>query len=679
MTSGGGKGGGPKQITISKSYTISVAIGLADTRITGPMARIRRAWRDATLFFDASQGNALPSNWTFYPGDTTQDPDPVIEAVVGVGNAPAYRHCCYLVMEDEDLGASGRMFNYTFELDQNAEEETTSLATVITDVVTAVGLAGALSVDELPEGTVNIALVSVQAARASLEQLAQAYRFYVLESAGQIAFRNIGTGDVLADIPEDCLGAGEDTHATTSLDIQRTQDLDLPRTLTATYVDPAQNFQQNTQRAQFDLPLQTSEQDRNINLPMALAAAQAKQVAEELLASAWIQRETLRFTLSNLFLAFEPGDRVTLTARELTYGAVLTETSYGGPGLLECRAVPDAAFTRGVTVSSTGDVVFDHPELIPPGATTPLLLNLPALDSTDTPARYHVAYIGVTEPWEGGVLMRSIDGGSSYSQVDTSGLEAFTGTVASATASADWHFLDTATTISVVLEYGELLSVTDMALYGGANRCMVGSELLAFGVATLTAPRTYTLSRLLRGQRGTEWAVGTHGSNEVFLFLDTAVRKIPLALSDRYVSRPYKAVTTRQDIADAIAVDFLPTGANLDPWTVAQPSKTLSGTDWILTWYLRSRFTAGGLLGSGVGFDPDFVGFKVVVYSDGSYSTVVRTTMTDGGDPMAAEVLKTLTYTDAQQTADFGSPQGTVYVQIFQVAQNGISLGATAL
>ena len=60
---------------------------------------------------------------------------------------------------------------------------------------------------------------------------------------------------------------------------------------------------------------------------------------------------------------------------------------------------------------------------------------------------------------------------------------------------------------------GTLQSVTDLALFAGANALAVEStpgvwEILQAGEAELLAPGKYRLTRLLRGQRGTENAMG---------------------------------------------------------------------------------------------------------------------------------------------------------------------------
>ncbi len=108
--SGGGKGaggGGTKTTTTTYSYTVSLAIALC----TGEISEIIRVWADAKLL-DRSMGT-----YRLYKGDETQLPDPLMEAVEGVGKIPAYRGLAYLVIEDFPLADYGnRIPNFTFEV-----------------------------------------------------------------------------------------------------------------------------------------------------------------------------------------------------------------------------------------------------------------------------------------------------------------------------------------------------------------------------------------------------------------------------------------------------------------------------------------------------------------------------------------------------------------------------------
>ncbi len=105
---GGGKGSRPSQPAVTTySYSVSIAIALCE----GEISRVGRVWADGV--------EVAPDdlNMRVYSGSTDQLPDPKIEAVEGVGLAPAYRGTAYVVLEDLPLGQFGnRVPQFSFEV-----------------------------------------------------------------------------------------------------------------------------------------------------------------------------------------------------------------------------------------------------------------------------------------------------------------------------------------------------------------------------------------------------------------------------------------------------------------------------------------------------------------------------------------------------------------------------------
>jgi len=107
----GGKGGAKKTTTRTYSYSATFAVGLCE----GEMTAVRRIWIGGQLFYDAGSNDAdtiIASNeasdlFTFYPGSETQDPDPRMQADLGVDNTPAYRGLSYIVFYDLPLADYG--------------------------------------------------------------------------------------------------------------------------------------------------------------------------------------------------------------------------------------------------------------------------------------------------------------------------------------------------------------------------------------------------------------------------------------------------------------------------------------------------------------------------------------------------------------------------------------------
>jgi hypothetical protein len=115
-TSGGKGGGGGRSATTTEtrySYDVTLAIAIAQ----GPIASVERVWADAQLL-DLSQGT-----YRIYYGDEDQLPDPLIEAVYGTGETPAYRGTAYIVIEHFPLADFGnRIPNFSFEITRHVTQ-----------------------------------------------------------------------------------------------------------------------------------------------------------------------------------------------------------------------------------------------------------------------------------------------------------------------------------------------------------------------------------------------------------------------------------------------------------------------------------------------------------------------------------------------------------------------------
>jgi hypothetical protein len=114
--------------------------------------------------------------------------------------------------------------------------------------------------------------------------------------------------------------------------------------------------------------------------------------------------------------------------------------------------------------------------------------------------------------------------GGSAVQTQAAFAEAVMGTVAAVIADGRGSELfDLGSAIEVELAHdGQWLeSRDDEALANGANLAAIGSELVQFGSAEPLGERRFRLSKLLRGRRGTEWAMSGHAAGERFVLLSS--------------------------------------------------------------------------------------------------------------------------------------------------------------
>lgn len=115
--------GGPKYIDYEYSISFAVALG------QGPITRVDRVWANGEQF------SLRDVTWRLYHGTDNQLPDPLIEAIEGSGQAPAYRDTAYIVFEDLPLDAFGnRLPQFSFEVIRAGNRTTDPLATHVKGV-----------------------------------------------------------------------------------------------------------------------------------------------------------------------------------------------------------------------------------------------------------------------------------------------------------------------------------------------------------------------------------------------------------------------------------------------------------------------------------------------------------------------------------------------------------------
>jgi hypothetical protein len=211
-----------------------------------------------------------------------------------------------------------------------------------------------------------------------------------------------------------------------------------------------------------------------------------------------------------------------------------------------------------------------------------------------------------------------------------------------------------------------LSSSTDLAVLNGANALLVGGELIQFVNATQISAGVYTLSRLLRGRRNTEYACGSHSIGDNVVDPTTGFSHEENSLAVLNLLRYYRGVTIGEDISTVTSQNVTLVGNDLKP---AMPVH-ITGTRDIshnltIGWIRRTRYAGDWLENTGaVPLNEDSEQYQIDIYNG---ITVVRTinwipgTYDSNGNPQAA-------YSAAQQTTDFGSTQASISLKIYQIS-----------
>jgi hypothetical protein len=503
---------------------------------------------------------------------------------------------------------------------------------------------------------------ALESPRASITTLARHFGFDAVETGGVIRFVMRGRAAV-AEIGADDLVAAPDPRAE-GLELTRAQETELPQALKWQLARADEDYdaaQVEAQRITVSASRIASEA-----FPMAVAPEEAERRCRRALMEAWIGRETVNFRLPPSRLALDPADVIRLQhdGRSLDFRLLSTAD----------------AEARGIEAIRQDRAAYDLPpgDPRPASLARPLVLAAPVVAFLDLPQLTedqpaHRPFLAAhARPWPGELAVFRSPGSDGFELLTAVPARARMGVLAFDLWPGPVSRFDLGNALTLDLFTGSLESVTDLALFGGANALAVEAspgvwELVQAGAAELIAPGRYRLTRLLRGQRGTEGAMGnpTPAGARVVM-LDSTLTPLPIALGD--IGLPWNWLVgpaTRPPSDETyVAQAFTPAGLGLRPFApvhVEQPWRRARVTgDLTIRWTRRSRaLEADAWEQVEVPLGEEVEGYEVEVRDGATVKRVLTSSITS------------VLYSAAQQTADWGAPLGpgdTLAIRIFQLS-----------
>lgn len=546
----------------------------------------------------------------------------------------------------------------------------------------------------LPSIPVNFVRGDTVTARSMLSRLSQAYFFSMVDSGGVLRFVPQGQPSQ-AVIPLEDLGYDKvSTNAQTPFTASRISGVDLPRSVRIRYISAALNWERYEQV--FALESYESGKEITLDLPLILDDQTAYNIAALACTLPHAERMQYAFTTSYKWLALEPGDVVTLpfgTCRLLTVkmgqkngipvidftACIDGMNSLAGAGYAT-PALPDYQPNAGgltaligapanlapvhTAGSSAPHPIATAPQMVQsvPNAGMPrmVLVEPPPLRSTDTGMRFMAGAYSTGNTFPGAAIFQSADGGVTYTQLTTeisATAAGYANTVLPVpNTEQGFYTWDTVSTVDVYMvgNGADPAPATDLQVMNGQNGAMLGQELIQYAQATLMTDSFgnpfYRLSRLLRGRRGTEWAMGTHQVGDPFYPIPSALSKEPYTppmLNNAYL---YKVVMMGGDLGSAPATSYEPNGNSLRQWAVAHLAATKdSANDWTISWVPRARYNGDFTSGYIPTLDNDTAGWSIDILSAGTVRRTINV-------PLQQAAPWQTVYTAAMQQADGFSP-----------------------
>ncbi len=529
-----------------------------------------------------------------------------------------------------------------------------SLGQIVADLLKKVGYDSTMyDISRLTDIVSGFVITSRQTVRACLEQLAVAYFFDMVESDGLLKFIKRGkVSNSVIDFTE--LVPRDD--AIDTFTITRTQELELPRQVDVIYLSRTADYQAGTQSAQRQTVKAVDY--ATLNLPIVLTDQEAKMVADVTLYNAWVGRVQYQFTAPPKYALLEPADVITVTRDGAAYLMRINSTRLVRNGMQEIAAVAEDASSYDFYTPPGSST----PNIQPPtsiSATRLELLDLPAFPTdavTDAYLRYGV--VGLGGGWTDSAVYRSDDGGANYALMQTLAAQASIGAVLNIIPAGTVYTWDRSSAIDVLLTFGQLQSVSEIAVLNGANVCVIGDEVLQFQTATLLDANKYRLSNLLRGRLGTEWAAGGHIAGERFILLTNALARELMASSVWGISKKYKPVTVGSTLGATAEQDFIYAARALKPYSpVHIVGSRNTGGDLTINWRRRTRIGGDWRDAVDIPLSEESERYEVDIMQ----GVTLKRTITGLTSP-------TTIYTAAQQVTDFGSAQSSVLVNVYQLS-----------
>lgn len=529
-----------------------------------------------------------------------------------------------------------------------------SLDSVVEEICNKVGIEDAdIDVTDLASDTVRGFLIARQStARSALEQLSAAFFFDGRESDGVLEFVKRG-GASIATLTDDDIGCYEGDSVIELHEVERTQEEELPKSLTIRYANVNADYQTGAQHAIRQSVLNGT--DVVVDLSIAMNDDEGKDIVDTTMFSIWENRTKYKHSTWLKHTKIDPADIITVDGKVLR----VVSRSEGVNGIIELESVSELPeiYTGQIGAGVAGG--HSNQSIYIGGPTLSYLLDIPPLRDDDYDD-YGFIWVadGVLDDWSGAALLRSPDG----TTFDVKSTISSGGVLGQATtALGDWaggNVFDETNVLRVEVS-GTLETKTELQVLNGANVAVVGDEIIQFKNADLVSTGVYDLSGLLRGRMGTEWAMDSHAINERFAIVASDSSKfIQVPTVDFNANRIWASLTLGKTIEHAVRTNITYAANNQKPLSPVQIGAGSAGygTAWTINWVRRSRYRWQWLDGVDVGADEDSYDFEVAIL-DGA--TTVRT--------ISVTAAQTAQYTNAQQVTDFGDWQNSITYKIRQV------------
>jgi hypothetical protein len=500
-------------------------------------------------------------------------------------------------------------------------------------------------------------LDKVMSSREMIEPLMTAYNFDGFESGGTVKYSLKTNSTVIPITVDDLVSTDRDPGG---YSITRTQETELPKIVKLSFYDEERDYEQASTdgRKGVGNSLNTS----NVELALVLDIGYARSLADIIIHQAWTAREQAELALPPSLLRVDPGDVIQLPIKGRSFNLRVNSIEAG-----EYRRAEAATFDESVYAEldysggsgQTGQIAVYGRSIV-------VFMDLPLLTGQEV-RPWAPRVVAYQTPWPGAVNVFEDDDAGGFNLDTQITTPSMIGELVAPLHSGPTGVWDNGNSIFIdVYSDEQLLSTTDLAVLNGANSIAVrnpegGWEIVQFVNATLLAPRRYQLTRLLRGQLGTETQMRDPipVGSRVVLIDQSFMRAIDQTQAAIGVTNTFRYGPAPLPIGDPIYQEVTGTfqGAGLRPYAPVQHRAVRGGSGVTLSWLRRTRFGGDGWGAADAPLNEEAEAYEVEVLNG---STVVRT--------LTGLTTNSVLYSTANELADFGSAQTSLTFRVYQMS-----------
>jgi hypothetical protein len=566
--SSGGKG---RPATVNYSYSVSMAVALSSR----PINRIGRIWADGNILRGSAGDLKVDTQLRIYTGSADQPVDSLIASAEQAGQSPAHRGLAYAVFEDLQLANYGnRIPSLTFEI---FERDTPVPASAIF----ADASGGAVN-GQSNQTLLGFALEGTTA-KDSIASLLETLPIELLAKDGRLVLRDLSAG--AEALPTPVVAIEEEMERFDPPLQTRGASSQFPHAVALRYYDVDRDFQASVQRSERGV---SSPNALQVDLPIALRAPDAKQIAGQRHNALWVGRDRWKGNIVRGSQKIGPGDRFTDVDGQ-NWRIEQVEHRFG---TLEITAgvathmalLPNVVATPGRNIAS--------PDLNI-GETRLAVVELPA-SGADDPGKPLVAICaaGGDAGWRSAALLRQQ--GAALLDIGSTAAPAIMGVSLDALPSHNQLIVDESIGLRVQLlnEAMDIPNRIGSPVDPDAPHFDLGGEIVRYGHCEDLGGRVYRLSRLLRNCFRPH-PCPSHPAGAAFVLAEESTL--------RQIEEP---ALTRGDVVTIQAIglaDAAPVEASLTVEALATtPLAPVHGRSSVapdgsvnFTWIRRSRIDAG--------------------------------------------------------------------------------------